>query len=200
MPESEKYKLFQENELFVRIAQGDEVAFRLVFNHYSKELAPFIIKLTDSPELAREVVQDIFLQLWEQRQKLISIENPRGWIIRLASNTAIDYLRKRAANGRLFERLKLQKRTAETPEATFAVKELETRLEHAVNLLPPARQKVYRLSREHHLTIPEIAASTGVSVNTVKNQLVAALKAIRRQLVESSFVLIYAGTAFINFF
>jgi RNA polymerase sigma-70 factor (family 1) len=171
-----------EKELFLKIAQGDTAAFKIIFDAYSEELSPFIIKLTRSRETAREVIQDIFLQIWQKKEKLAEVDNPRAWMIRLASNTAINYLRKKASEGRLFEKLSTMTEPIHTPEKILATKEMASLIGQAIQTLPAAQQAVYKLSREQHLTIPEIAHKQGVSPNTAKNQLVSALKNIRQFL------------------
>lgn len=168
-----------EKELFLKIAQGDTAAFKSIFDTYSAALSPFVISLTRSRETAREVIQDMFLQLWQKKEKLGEVENPRAWLIRLASNTAINYLRKQASEGRLFDKLSTMTEPVHTPEKILAAKETAGLIEQAIRMLPAAQQAVYKLSREQHLTIPEIADKQGVSPNTVKNQLVSALKTIR---------------------
>ena len=169
-----------EAELFQLVAKGDAAAFQLIFHHYNALLYLFVVKMTGSPETAKEVVQDIFLLVWQQREKLPAIQYPKAWIYRVASNTAVNYLRKQAADGRLFDRLKTQSSSiAATPETSLLTKETDKILQQAIQSLPPGRQQVYRLSREQNLTIPEIAVLLGLSPHTVKNQLVSALKSIK---------------------
>lgn len=183
---------YPENELFRRIAAGDTDAFTLIFKQYSTELAPFVTRLTGSPELAKEVMQDIFLKLWLQRERLTTVKQPRAWIVRLASNTAVDYLRKQAADGRLLKTLEQQTAWVETPDMTYAGREAARQLEQAIEHLTPAQQRVYRMSREQHLSIQEIAQELGVSPNTVKNQLVDALKTIRKHLDKGIYIVLFA--------
>jgi RNA polymerase sigma-70 factor (family 1) len=174
--------LDNEIELFVRIARGDESAFQPISHHYNRELLPFIIKLTGSREAAEEVIQEVFLRLWQQRDKLSGIRNPRAWIIRIASNISITYLRKQTTESRLYERLKAKPSFNATPENELATKEITKQIREAVLRLNPSERRVFELSRDRGMSIPEIAESLGLSPHTVKNQLSAALKAIRSSL------------------
>lgn len=173
-------ELDNENVLFQQVATGDAGAFHVVFHHYNALLLPFVIKLTGSPEAAREVIQEIFMDVWRQREKLVAINNYRAWMYSIAGNKAINYLRRQAAEGRLLNRL--QSTAASSPDApdnTLIGKEMARLVEQAIQSLPPAQRQVYRLSREQNLSIAEIAVLQGTSPNTVKNQLVTALKAVK---------------------
>ena len=174
--------IYNDRELFALIARDDANAFRQIFHQYTKLLLPFVNKLTGSPEGAEEVIQNLFLQLWLQRQKLTDIQNPKAWIIRLASNIATDYLRKQTANSKLLSRLKNQTTSDSSPEQDLSAKEMAALVQQAVQQLSPQCKKVYLLSREEGMTIPEIAEALQTSPNTVKNQLIKALNDIRAAL------------------
>ena len=173
-------------ELFVRIARGDESAFQPVFHHYNRELLPFIVRLTGSKEAAEEVIQEVFLRLWQQRDKLNGIRNPRAWIIRIASNISFTYLRKQITESRLYEKLQTSPSFNATPENELAAKEIAMQIREAVLRLNPSERRVFELSRDRGMSIPEIAESLGLSPHTIKNQLTTALKAIRNSLSKVS--------------
>lgn len=174
---------YDEIELFARIAQGDEAAFRTIFHHYNKLLLPFMIKLTGSTTGAEEVLQEVFLKIWVQRQKLTTIESPKAWMVRIASNQSLNYLRKIDTDNRLFDRLRHQPANEPlSPEQNLAAKEMSVFIHQAVDQLSPQCRQVYKMSREQGLTIPEIAEALNISPNTVKNQLIKALKEIREYI------------------
>ncbi|HET6996496.1 MAG TPA: RNA polymerase sigma-70 factor [Chitinophagaceae bacterium] len=186
MPANSPYNPDADKELFVRIARGDEAAFRELFHSYTKQLLPFVQRLTGSAAEAEEVIQNLFMELWLQRSKLGAIESPKAWIIRLASNMATNYLRRQAANGKLLNRLKqsgLESYLVGSQELgagqDLAAKEMLTIVSRAIDQLSPAVKKVYLMSREQEMTIPEIARELKTSPNTVKNQLIKALNDIR---------------------
>jgi RNA polymerase sigma-70 factor (ECF subfamily) len=179
-----------DRELFARIAKDDEVAFRQVFHTYTKLLLPFVQKLTGSPETSKEVIQSVFLEVWQRRENLERIQNPKAWIIRLASNIAINHLRKKMADGRLLEHLKKETATGDSPEEDMSAKEMAKLVQQAVQQLSPQCKKVYMLSREEGLTIPQIAEALQSSPNTVKNQLIKALKDIRSAIRKGTLLLL----------
>ena len=142
-----------------------------------------MIKLTGTATGAEEVLQDVFLKIWVQRQKLATIENPKAWIVRIASNQSLNYLRKIDTDNRLFDRLKHQPTSQPmSPEQNLAAKEMSVFIHQAVEKLSPQCRQVYKMSREDGMTIPEIAEALNISPNTVKNQLIKALKQIREYI------------------
>lgn len=166
--------------LFRKLADGDEEAFRQIFHHYNKLLQPFAVKLTRSTQAAEEVLQEVFLKIWAHRSKLAELDNPKAYIIRIISNESIDYLQSLAKHRDLPEEMQQSLIDgAPSPEQSFFYRETELRLQQAIDRLPLARRQIYRMSREQYKRIPEIASELNLSHNTVKNQLVKALRSIR---------------------
>jgi RNA polymerase sigma-70 factor (ECF subfamily) len=154
----------------------EKALFRLV-----TELRPFVIRVTRSSEAADDVLQEVFLKVWTHREKLAAAENPKAYIIRIVSNESINYLRTQARNGKLLAELQPQSTgEASSPEQHLFYREMEARLNDAIERLPQACRNIYRMSREQYMRIPEIARQLNLSDSTVKNQLVKALKNLRR--------------------
>lgn len=178
-------------ELFSKIAAGDESAFGQLFHRYTPRLLPFIKKLTRNDLMAAELVQETFMRLWLQREKLNEIENPSAWIYRIASNVSINYLRSLASRKKLLSGIAPVEET-NGPEILLETKELSRAIQLAIEQLPGQRQKVYRLSREEGLSHQQIADKLDISVNTVKNQIVASLKFIRQSINKQKGLPVYA--------
>ena len=175
--------MIDEKALFQEVAKGDREAFRQLFHHYNRILQPFVLRLTGSPTATQEVVQEVFLKLWLHRDRLIDIENPKAYIIRIAGNEAINHLRMQARDNRLREAVRqIGVEDVPSPEQGIFYREMEMRLNEAIERLPQGCRKIYRMSREQYMRIPEIADALNLSHSTVKNQLVKALKSIRLHL------------------
>ncbi|QEC42029.1 RNA polymerase sigma factor [Pseudobacter ginsenosidimutans] len=173
-------QLYQDRELFRRIALGDEDAFRVLFHAYNKMLLPFVVKLVSGLHDPAEILQEVFLRLWKHRGKLADVENPKAYIVRIVSNEATTYMQKLARQNRLMEKaIRQRSQDPLTPEEQIALKETARLVTNAVELLSPACRQVYILSREEQLSLPQIAEKLQLSESTVKNQLVKALKDIR---------------------
>lgn len=166
---------------FLKIAQGDEAAFTQAFYHYNKRIYPYLLKKLHSKDLAREMVQDVFLKLWLVRDKLYDISNPEPYLFRMVANQLQDFYRKAGHEYKM--KTAWTKKEGEQQIAEPEVWHSETKrlLHEAVHELPPERKKVYQLRTEGH-SYEEIADILGVSIHTVRNQLASATKAIKEIL------------------
>lgn len=182
MPEDEK-------QLFSLVASGDEKAFEALFNLFLSRLHPFIIKFVKSELAAQEIIQETFIRVWLNRDKLGEIENPGGWLFKVASNECYTYLRKTVLNNKFSNPLTAEPDPASTTHEWLDVKELNRLIGEAVNQLPAQRKKIYQMSREEGKSIPEIASALQLSPNTVKNALVTSLKFIREYLAKSGVII-----------
>lgn len=173
----------EERELFTLMARGDEIAFSRIFFYYTGLLQPYILSMTRSTTASEEIIQDLFLHLWLNREKLEEIENYRAYIFTASNNRVYTWLKKRAREWRLQQEAGSRlATTGQTTEETIDWRESMSLIEKAVELLPPQKKLIYRLSRDQGLSHDQIAERLGLSKNTVKNHIVEALRLIRKQL------------------
>ena len=182
--------VMDEKQLFLQVSAGDEKAFDALFNTFLPKIYPFIIKFTKSEPAAQEIIQETFIRVWLSRDKLSGIDNPGGWLFKVASNECYSYLRKSVLNNKFFNPITSEPDPVNTTHENFALKELNRLVGEAINKLPAQRKKIYKLSRDEGKSIPEIAAILNISPNTVKNALVAALKFIREYLAKYGIIFI----------
>lgn len=173
-----------EKQLFIQVSTGNEKAFETLFNTFLPRIYPSIIKFTKSEPAAQEIIQETFIRVWLSRDKLREIDNPGGWLFKVAINECYSYLRKSILNNKFFNPILGEPDPVNTTHESFALKELNLLVDKAINKLPAQRKKIYRMSRDEGKSIPEIAAILNISPNTVKNALVAALKFIREYLAK----------------
>lgn len=178
-------QLYNDKELFRLISEGDETAFRMLFRRYVPELRPLILHLTKTASVTDDIVQETFLRLWISRDKLPEIENPRSWLLRIVFHLSFSYLRKQVVHHKAIDAI-TSDYTADAPasstEETMVYNAMMKQVSAAVAQLPPQAKRIYLLSREKGLKIPEIAGELSISPNTVKNSLVRSLQFIRKQL------------------
>lgn len=152
-----------------------------------------ILKVTKIESVAEDILQETFLKLWISRDKLVEIENPRAWILRIAYHQAFTFLNKKAIHQKAVDSLAGKAKPgllrSETEEA-IAVKSLERLIRQAISALPGQPKKVYQLSRDAGLKIPEIAEQLNLSEQTVKNTLSRALKSIREYVEKAGYTLL----------
>ncbi len=188
-------QLYDDKELCRRIAVGDEQAFQTLFRLHRDRLFAFAVRFTKSAAAAEDIIQDVFLKLWEQPDLLEKAENPPAYIFILVRNKTLDYLRKISNDQRLQQEVWLfiahAQRQAEDTFEKVDAKETEQLINEAVQQLPPQQQKIFILSRTKGLSHEQIAEQLGISKNTVKNHLIAALGTIRKYLNKRHAVDIY---------
>ncbi|AXY73206.1 sigma-70 family RNA polymerase sigma factor [Paraflavitalea soli] len=179
-----------EKILFARIAEGDETAFRKLFQDYMPVIFPMILQVTKSGPVAEDIIQETFLRLWVHRDRLKDINNPRAWILRIAYFQAFTYLRDQSIHSRAVANVPAEETNPADTEMQMAFKSTEALVKKAVDQLPGQQNKVYRLSREGGLKTSEIASQMGLSEQSVKNTLVRALKFIREYLEKAGYALL----------
>ncbi|WP_127131299.1 RNA polymerase sigma factor [Pseudoflavitalea rhizosphaerae] len=167
--------------------QAMELLFEELFRKHECRLYTLAQQLTKSEQYAKDVIQEVFIKLWERRQELSRIENIEAWLYRMTENKVIDFLRKAAADGRLKEAIwKNLPMQDEDPEVLIETKEYHQIIRKAIESLPAQRKLIYQLNREKGLNYQEIAQTLQISRHTVKNQLSTALQSIRRFLAGAS--------------
>lgn len=173
---------FSDAELVTRLRQRDEFAFDALFTRYYSALLTYITHAIGSQFVAEELTQEVFLSLWEHPEVTVSEGGLRPWLYTLARNRILNYHRGERRQQRALERYTAELHDIlpldDTHEA-LEHHELAQRLEEALARLPDRAREVWTLHREHGLTYPEIAATMGISVNTVKTQMSRALNFLR---------------------
>jgi RNA polymerase sigma-70 factor (family 1) len=197
--------IYNEKDLFLRIAEGDESAFAIIFHRHKLSLFDYGMKITKSQVAAEELVQECFVKLWLARKNLQTIDNPVGYLQTMARNAGIDYLRRLALDAGMQKKVwagisHMENSTLEKVQVT----ETQRLIDEAVSQLPLQQREVFLLSRYEGLNYEQIGVQMGIANNTVKNHLVRALKFIREYLGKkygSPIVLVmmtFPGTFFIK--
>lgn len=184
-----KSTLHNERTLLLRVAEGDEDAFCIIFDHYSKFVYSFGYKLVRSKDLAEDIVQEIFLKVWEGKDKLREIDNFGGYLNILVRNHSLNLLRKLAKKqttdtGRLFD-LSLHDYATQN---ILDYRDTVNLLEEVLSALPAHQRQVYKLCHLDGLKYEEAAARLGVSINTVHYHMKSALRTIREFLTKRGVV------------
>jgi RNA polymerase sigma-70 factor (ECF subfamily) len=182
---------YSDKELFRLISEGDENAFRQLFHLYVPQLQPLARHITKTDAVAEDIIQETFLKLWISRDKLPAIENPRSWLLKIVFHQSFSYLRRQAVHDKAMDILGAGAPEQElfTPETNLAYTTMVKLIGDAVIKLPPQAKRIYLLSREKGMKIPEIAAELTLSPSTVKNSLVRSLQTIRNYLQQAGHLL-----------
>lgn len=176
-----------EKELVLLIADGDEIAFKQLYQRLLPYLAGTGIKLLKSEQAVAEAIQESLIRLWVHREKLRQVQYPRAWIFRIFSNECFRYLKKNGLQHIPLENLSdtYLDVAFNNSEHACSMRETQHIIHDAVTCLSPRQREIYRLSREKGLKIPEIAQELGLTSKYVKKTLILALQNIRQKLVEA---------------
>jgi RNA polymerase sigma-70 factor (family 1) len=167
-------------EVFARIAADDEQAYRELFDGYFQQLYAAILVYTKSVTDAEDIVQSIFLKVWERRNTLTSIDHPENWLFITARNEFLDHFRKLQSQEKYRRSLvDLFHDEGISAEMLIIAAEREAFVRKAIAALPEKQQQAILLSRHDGLTYDEIAVVMGIAKTTVKEHISRALKSIR---------------------
>lgn len=163
-----------------RLQQGDEKAFRQVYDTYHQRLYAFSLRFTRAPEDAKEVVQNTFLKLWQHRARLDAARPLEPYLYRIAKNENLKFLQKAAHHHVGQEAISPRnERTAASPEQEMIFAEYQAAAGRAIASLPPKRKLVYEMTHQQGKSVNEVAFAMGISAQTVRTQLAQALQSIR---------------------
>lgn len=168
-----------DEDLLRRVAQGDSVAFALLYDRYSPRVFGLAIKLVGDRQGAQDVLQEVFLELWRRAPGFdASLGSAPAWILMIARGRSIDHIRKRARDRKRLESIE-PPRGGGSPSVADA--------EWLARVLPglsPELQEVVHLAYAQGLTRDQIAQALGVPVGTVKTRLRTAVMQMSAALAQ----------------
>ena len=176
---------YTDKELLLKIAEGDQVAFSILFEQYRNRLFTYLFKITKSAETSEEIVLDVFLKIWHGKEAIIEIENIDAFLFKVAHNKAIDFLRSLKRNPQIQQQAWDQMQepfSTEVADKQLLFKGALEMVEHAIHQLPSQMQKVFTMRHHHGLTNEDIAERLQLSRNTVRNHHALSVQFIRKFL------------------
>lgn len=188
-----------ERELLMQVASGDEHAFRQLFMMHHQQLGEHMLRITNSIELAEEVVQDVFLKIWFTRESLGRVDNFKAYLFVISKNHALNCLKKLAKERAVIKQLE-EAGTGNLHAEITGTDMYYNLLDEAIDQLPPQQQKVYLLSRHGRLKYAEIADQLELSRETVKKYLQIATLSITEYVHEHLEVIALLLIALKSFF
>ncbi|MEC5144954.1 RNA polymerase sigma-70 factor [Chitinophaga sp. 180180018-2] len=169
---------YNERILLLRLAEGNDDVFADLFHHYRHRIYSIALRLLGEPAQAEDVVQDVFMKMWQKRDALHEISHFKAYLFTVTRNHIFASL-KLLAREQLMESELSVAMAAPQRETPMINKEYEQILEHAIAQLPPQQGLIYRLSKEEGLKRNEIAERLQLSPETIKAHLAHAMRSIR---------------------
>lgn len=162
------------------LKKGDQHAFRTVYDFYKDRLYFFLLKFCKNPHDTEELLQSLFIKLWENRKKIREDTSFDAYIFTIAKHLAFDFLKSRtrqqlkSLHSNAFERY-----AANLTEEKLLFEEYQLITNQAIDALPEKRQIIYRMNHDEGLTVNQIAEILHLSPSTVKAQLSKASHSVR---------------------
>lgn len=167
--------------LLQKVEAGDQHAFRELYHIYNKRLHYFALALVKTREAAEEIVEDVFIRLWNQRSTIATINNLRIYLYTATKNTALNYLAKKAKENMVepFDNIDITlQETGISPEQIMITAETYQKIRQAVEALPPRCKMIFKLIREDGLRYKEVAEILNISISTIDAQMAIAIQRI----------------------
>jgi RNA polymerase sigma-70 factor (ECF subfamily) len=172
-----------DKKLLCGIRDNDLSAFEMLYNRYKRKIYSFSLKYLRNRTEAEDLVQNVFINLWEHRQSLDETQSIKSYIYRSAVNHIYNIYKKRAIRTRYLEyEIKRLDQSSNPTYDLVIMHDLESTINNVVTTLPPQQQKIFSMSRSKNYSHEEIAKKLDLSVRTVENQIYRTLKVIRKRL------------------
>ena len=169
----------QENSAILVIA--DEHAFKLVFENLYDALVRYAFTFLKDSDEAEDIVQLQFVKLWEKRAELTIHTSVKAFMYSAIYNACINKLKQQQVRQSYAKEVQLYATNSSSADE-LQHKELEQKIEQALQVLPEQCAKIFKMSRFEHLKYKEIADELNLSIKTIENQMGKALKILREQL------------------
>ncbi len=177
-----------EKEIVKQLSEGNSIAFSQVVSVYHERLLHFSFHYLNDKELAKDVIQDVFSDLWEKHEKLSEVNNLSSWLFTLTKNQClkkIDYLRVRQKHADDLEKKQLdfvQGALTKLDTSPIIFNEINTILSDTLSKLPSQTRQIFELSRFEDKKNKEIAEELNISIKTVEANITKTLKILRKEL------------------
>ena len=171
----------EDNSLLLQIAAGDSVAFGEMVKQRWQKVLQHSLTFVKSYQVAEELTQDVFIQLWEKREKLTEVKSFDNYLFIVSRNLIITHIRKKLVETSTLKEQKLEEMFFK-PDEQFEFKELVSIIQEGADLLSEPRKSVFLLSRIEGKDSDFISDELGIAKRTVRWHLAEALNFLRTSI------------------
>jgi RNA polymerase sigma-70 factor (ECF subfamily) len=172
-----------EKELLLKASEGDRQAFAALYTAYFPRLCRFVYFTTRSQTTAEEVIQEIFLKIWERKEKLAEIRSFEDYLFIMAKHQLFDQAKQQAARLKVVQDMITGRPDADnTIEGQLIYKEYHKAAIDAITKLPKRKQLIFFMRTQQSMSLNEIATVIRISRSAVKKHLYASIHFIKQQL------------------
>jgi RNA polymerase sigma-70 factor (ECF subfamily) len=170
------------NTILLQIRKGNLKEFEKLFKLYYPLLCHYAAKFVKDSDQAEEIVQNLFCQIWEDRNKLIIHTSFKAYLYKATYLNSLQYLRKKGVRNQYEEHIKKTKLHNSSFDESLEEKEIQSIIQNTLNNLPERCSKIFKMSRFEGLKYHEIAEKLSISIKTVEANMGKALKVFRKNL------------------
>ncbi len=178
-----------DQEILDLLRQGREEAVDALFRQHYGAVVGRIFQYLGDPVYAEDIAQELFTELWVKREKLSIQSSLRSYLLKAASNRAINHMK---AHKHLWldldDQEEVDKLGAETPGSDSCDEDLQKILDEAIRALPDKCRMVFCMSRFDEKTYADIAAELNISIKTVENHMTKAFRLLREAVKEKNYI------------
>ena len=183
-------------QIIQRLSEGDQSAYRVVFEHFYPRVWEFIRRIVKSDTIAEDVAQDIFVKVWERREMFsIAVQSFSSYLYVMSRNAAINALRHYGRISPLVDEA-FNDQTNNSVEEDYYAQEKELMIRLVVCRMPEQRRRIFEMSRYMGMDNNTIATTLNISKKTVENHLTLALKTLRSVLSAWALLILSGGGNF----
>jgi RNA polymerase sigma-70 factor (family 1) len=177
--------LIFEQLLIEKLRSGDPDSFSVIFSAYYKDLVFFAFTFTHEQYSAEDIVQDTFVKLWDDHEKLSVTVSLKSVLLKTIQNKCIDWYRHKNIINQHNDYIVENSPLYEYDTENYALRsELEGKIEKAIDNLPEKYKEAFEMNRFEGLKYHEIASKLNVSIRTVEVRISKALELLRKSLID----------------
>lgn len=174
----------EQLRLVALLKQSDEKAFDYIYSSIADRLYLYILKKIGSKEISEEILQEVFVALWDNRESIEVDTSLDAYLYGIARNKIFSYMRSESVRRKYTADFAMfaQRHRDNSVEEAMDVKDLQNVIQERISELPPKCQTAFRMSRFEHEPIPQIAERMNISTGTVENYITQALRHLRARM------------------
>ncbi len=177
----------QDQEVIERIKEGSKETFHLLFDKFGPKIYSFALAYLKNKSDAEELLQEVFLKLWEVRASLDCSKNLKSFLYKICINLIYDSIRRKNLEQVYLEYSgRNEILTADNTWHEIIYNDMLDKLQQLIITMPEQRQRIFRLSKEEGFSNEEIAAKLNLSKRTVENQLYRAVSFLKEKISTGS--------------
>jgi len=184
----------EESQLLAAVASGDRRAYTQLYGTYLSGLQRYVFLFTHSEEVAQELVQQVFIGIWERRGQLGEVTHFRSYLYRMARNLVFDEVRRQQRQQSVYAQVQASLDPHLLPaDSPLIEQQYHEQAQALIKQLPAKRRQIFLLRTQEELSLDEIAQRLDISKSVVKKQLYAAIDYVKKHLLLSGDVVAQVG-------